>query len=118
MMIRKEDIYSSPRFTSPPIHCMSLACEQGGGCAPIRFTNGVPVYPPDCATGAAQPGHPYGDDMVPGVPVEASGGPIGQEPGASAPAPFNLGEIFGGMSTTTLLLLGGAAYFLFFRKGR
>lgn len=110
---------------------MSLACETKGHCAPTGQTNGFPpryIYPPDCATGAA--GHPYGNDMIgPGgvvadqgvvwtVPADSQGAPIGQDASASSPAPFNIAEIFSGMSTTTLLLIGAAAYFLFFKKGR
>jgi hypothetical protein len=110
-----------PVLLGPPqVQCLSLQCEHNGGCQPVGMTNSLPphyIYPPDCARGVVDPlppaGHPYGDDMV------TPGGPVtGQEPSASTPAPLNLADLFGNMSTTMLLLLGGAAWFLFFRKGR
>lgn len=93
-------IQTSPTYQTgviyPDYQCMSLACDRD------RYRD-----------------HrvPYGNDMVTPGAVD-TGTPVGQEPSASEPSPFNVLEIFQGMSTTTLLLLGGAAYFLFFRKGR
>lgn len=121
-------------YDAKPIQCMSLACQTQGHCAPIGQTNSMPpmpIYPPDCSTGARvdprglgndahgwrQPPN-FGNDMASPIGTPATTTTGGQESSASSAAPFNLGDFFGSMSTTTLLLLGGAAYFFFFRKGR
>lgn len=128
----QKDFHVSPRrLDGGGMQCMSLQCEQAGGCAPIAATGGHFIYPPDCATGAlvespgfmAPPGYVPraqtnpGAQVAPDSPIGATDvSTMGQSPTASTATPFNIGDIFGGMSTTTLLLLGAAAYFLFFRK--
>ena len=94
--------------------CMSLACENNGGCAPIGMTNTIPsqpIYPPDCATGYATGGGYQAHDPLP----PNNGQPV-TPPVTSANPLSGITSIFSGMSTTTLLLLGIGAYFLFFRK--
>lgn len=109
------------------IRCMSLACQSKGSCAPIGMTNSMPpmpIYPPDCSTGATDPralGHDappvsFGNDMA--AAPSPLAGPSGPQSGQSSAPSFDLASIFGGMSTTTLLVIGAAAYFLFFKKGR